>query len=301
MGRRIWGAAVWVFGVGCGICAAVAFIGPPAGRYFPLMARENAPPNAFVDGASGAGEERDWGPLVPLEIRRILHLEPHSAAEGERNAVFRFLCELADTGSVRVQETDLGWIADALFTWLRRERPDADALAQELVEMARKETVLPEVRESALVHLGLCVVSDVARERVGRELSRVGNENPAHPRVGIALGLLGRGVFVSAQPEWVRERCMELAADSQAHMLCRVTAFELAAHRGWQEAEPLARIQSVSAAATTERVAALRALAEVGNDDTLRWLEKWEPPQDPFLAACLDTARQRLRSRGPRF
>jgi hypothetical protein len=302
MGGRIRGTGAWVFGVGCGICAAVAFLSPPAGRYPLLRVSEHAYAESGMDGASTAEEQRDWGPIVPADIRRILQLDPHAAREEERQAVLRFVRVLGFDGeSAPAREGDLRWVADAVLTWLRRGSADADALALELAALARKENTQPELRESVLVHLGLCRVNDTTRERVGQELSQVGAGNPAHPWVGIALGLLGRGVFVAAQPEWVRERCLELAADPQAHVLCRIAAFDLAALRGWQEAEPLARIQSVSAAAATERVAALHALAEVGNEDTLRWLEKWEPPQDPFLSACLDETRQRLRSRGPKF
>ncbi len=157
------------------------------------------------------------------------------------------------------------------------------------------------LREAALIHLGMCRVSAPVRQSVGRELCAICAESASRPWVGVALGLLGREVFVAEQPEWVRERCMEMAADPQAHVLCRIAAFDLAARRGWQEAEPLARIQSVSAAATTERVSALHVLAEVGNEDTLRWLQKWEPPRDAFVEACLDATRKRLRERAPAF
>lgn len=301
MGRRYWGTGAWLFGVGCGICATVAFLGPSTGRYvFPHGGA--ASPATVMDGAASAEDARDWGPLVPAEIQRILKLEPHTAREEERNAVLGFVQAFrSEPEFSAIQQADLRWVIDGLLMWLRREGSDGDALAVALAEIARKEEAPPELREISLVHLGLCRVSEVTRERVGRVLSQVGAEHPTRPWVGSALGLLGREVFVAAQPEWVRERCLELAADPQAHVLCRIAAFDLAALRGWQEAEPLARIQSVSAAAATERVAALHALAEVGNEDTLRWLEKWEQPQDPFLAACLDATRRRLRARGPKF
>jgi hypothetical protein len=203
--------------------------------------------------------------------------------------------------STETREADASWIADAALTWLRRGWADADELAWELMGLARTQTAASGVREAALMHLGFCQVGAPMRQRIGSQLCALAAEPASFAWVGLALRLLGREVFVAEQPEWVRERCMELAADPQAHVLCRITAFDLAARRGWHEAEPLARLQAVSAPATGERVSALHVLAEVGNEDTLRWLEKWEPPADPFVAACLDATRERLRARGTTF
>jgi hypothetical protein len=286
----------WAAGVGCGLFAAFIF---PHAQTAGFDGTTHPVP---VGEAEDLPSEREpsWGPLVPLPVREILLRDPSAAEEGSFPALFRYLDQLAGMDALPREgfpEADVRWIADGVMGWMRRACPDSEPLARGLLRIARLAEPASAVKECALTHLGRCRMSPRAREEFSREIAELAGNDPQFPWVGIALGLLGGEVFPAERPEWVRERCLKLIADSHAHVLCRIGALSLAANRHWKDAEPLARVQSVSSASLAERVAALHVLAEVGDEETFLWLEKWDVPQDPFLAACWEETRSCLGGR----
>ena len=297
---------VWGGGLACGIFGTLWFIGAPVRNAFERgETGQSRIPDDFSGGTVWSEEAAEGFELLPAGIRRILMTDPVAARGEERGEVLRFLSGklsgVPALSEIPFAAGDFRWVADRTMTWLRQAFGDSDLLAHTFLQIAREERNVEELRECAIAHLGRIRVSDSVGVEVGRGVVALAAEDPSAIWVGAALGLLGREFYAMEHPEWVRERCLEVAADPRAHVVCRTVAFDLAARKGWHEAEPLARIQSVSAVSMAERIAALRAVAELGNEDTLRWITKWEPPQDPVLAACWTMARDRLSERGPKY
>lgn len=298
-------AVGWVAGMGCGIFMAL-FLSSNRVRGDRSASSSAVRVSRGAESPYENGEfAREWGAEVPLDLQKILDADPVVASRDDCAAVLRFLqgFAAASQGALKndSSEEDVRWILDAVLSWLRRGRGDTDSLARACLDLAGDRKMRSVVKETALVHLGLCVVGEPLRTQVGCRLAELATNSADAPWVGVAFALLGRECFSAPHPEWVRERCAEMAADSHAHVFCRITAFDLAARRGWQEVEPVARMQAVSSASVAEKVAALHALAETGNEDTRLWLEKQEVPQDRFVAACINAARARLLERGPKY
>jgi hypothetical protein len=235
------------------------------------------------------------GAGAPELIAEILRTDPGGSSAGDRAPVWAFLRQLVG----RTSENDLEWLlsADEALNWLRGAVHAAAEIEGRLVEITGDKRLPIALREQAMQHLGQWAEARPAGSAVLESFRRAVEEERSEGLAGGALLGLLRSRFASAEKQWLCAAALECIGAEGVSGALREAACHVVERYGLEQAEPELRKVLSSGGTVGERLAALRALGEVGGAETLGWLEGRPSSGAPLEAAARGKALERIRLR----
>ena len=233
-------------------------------------------------------------------IAEILRGDPGGSSAEDRAPVWAFLRQLWG----RTSENNLEWLlsADEALNWLRGAGHAPAEVENGLVDLAGDRRLPAALREQAMQHLGQWAEARPAGERVREGFRLAVEEERSGAIAGVALLALARSRFASAEKPWLCATALACVGGEGVSGALREAACDVAERYGLHEAEPELRRVSRVGVTAGERLAALRALGEVGDLDTREWLEgvplTGAPLEGDARAKAVERIRVRLAAAG---